>query len=300
MKIATTTYDFVSYVQRADEAVELLSDTPFRYLDLGFGKMTPDGEQESVAQRCGEHGMKFVQAHSAGVTLFSPDRDENAQLARFERELKACRLLEIPCIVVHALFAGKESPDYPDGKEEFFQTNLRFYERLYPLMEKYGVKVLVENSALKNTGGKYYFLKGEELREFLDLAKHPLLEAVWDTGHANMDNIDQYESLMALGDKLCAVHVHDNMGVKDTHQAPLFGTTDFDAIVRGLRDASFGGYFTLEADNFPMIPGGWPYKRRESEQARLRGVNLQTKLECERMLYGVAKQILDSYGLYEQ
>lgn len=304
MKIATTTYDFAGYVERADQALECLANTPFRYLDMGFGALTPNGEQEAIAYRCGElcakYGMKFIQSHSQGVSLFSPKHDEEAELLRFERELKACKLLGIPNIVVHALFAGKESADYPEGKEAFFQVNLRFYQRLYPLMEKYGVKVLVENSALKNTGGKYYFMKGAELREFLDRANHPLLEAVWDTGHANMENDDQYGSILALGEKLCAIHVHDNLGVKDTHQAPLFGTANFDAILRGLKDASFGGYFTLEADNFPLKPGGWPYKRRLDEEPILKRVSLETKMECENMLYGVAKQMLEAHGLYEE
>ena len=54
----------------------------------------------------------------------------------------------------------------------------------------------------------------------------------------------------ALGDKLAALHIHDNDHRLDLHQLPLTMDIDFDAIVRALRAIDYRGYFTLEADRY--------------------------------------------------
>lgn len=113
---------------------------------------------------------------------------------------------------------------YPNGKEEFFEYNRRMYSLLFTAMEKFGVNILIENSAEANTGGQYYFMTGREMRDFLDWVNHPRLLVVWDTGHANLHLNNQYDDIMALGEKLVGLHIHDNGGNCDEHTMPFMGT----------------------------------------------------------------------------
>lgn len=303
MKLATMLGDFSGYVKTPQESIELLSQTPFKYLDFSFGlcgKM--DGDWRKQIEECGElaakNNMKFIQAHSTDINLFSAKHDHEEELCRFEKTLEACAMLGIPNVVVHPLTI--DGVMYPDGRNDFFAFNKKVYEQFIPYMERFGVSVLIENSAEQNMGGKYFFMTGQEMKDFLTEMNHPLLKAVWDTGHANMRNNNQYEDIMALGDELVGVHVHDNDGKVDEHTAPFMGIADFDNIIQGLIDVGYKGYFTLEAENFPLH-WRWPYKRRAYQETnRFLMPPLELKMEYEKLLYKTAKYLLDKFDIFEE
>ena len=53
-----------------------------------------------------------------------------------------------------------------------------------------------------------------------------------------------------LGEHLQALHIHDNDRWHDSHQIPFSMDTDFEAIVKALKEIDYQGYFTLEADRY--------------------------------------------------
>ena len=212
-------------------------------------------------------------------------------------------MLGIPQVVLHPVIPEGSDVKYPDGKEAFFEYNKKLFSLVIPLMEKYNVMVLIENSAEMNTGGKYFFMTGQDMREFLDMMDHPLLKAVWDTGHANMRGNNQYEDLMALGDYLVGLHVHDNDGNRDEHTAPFMGTLNLDALMKGIIDSGYKGYFTFESNNTLLRGGGWPYKRKPVEgieDNRLLHPCVELKIQAECLLYEIGKYILQQYNMFEE
>ena len=77
----------------------------------------------------------------------------------------------------------------------------------------------------------------------------------WDTGHANVQGLDQVTALKQLSGHLGAVHIADNDGTADQHSVPFWGTRgeqnvcDWTGILSTLRTIGFNGPFNLE------IPG---------------------------------------------
>ena len=185
--------------------------------------------------------MTFVQAHSPDGKIWNPeDADRYVKLAT--RSVEICEILGIPQVVVHAGYQKDVSSD------EFYEKNRDFYKRLFPIMEKTGVNVLVENTSSKNLPKEVYNhpISGKELLDFIQYVDHPLLHAVWDTGHFNTEG-PQYEQIMALGKELYGIHVHDNSGQGDEHTLPYLGIINMDDVMHGLLDVGYKGCFTFEA-----------------------------------------------------
>ena len=305
MKVATTISDFRGYTDSCVKSVCQFEGTGFRYLDFGFStaELLNEHWMETVkeaAKVAAERGLSFVQAHAPGYNPFDAATDHNLGMLTVRRAIQACEVLGIANIVVHP-GCSKEYMD-PDGKDQFWQMNQKFYEKLYPTMERHNVNVLIENTGTGNMEGKYNFLSGREMAEFLDACNHPLLHACWDTGHANMDHRDQYQDILDLGDHLRAIHFADNFGVWDEHVAPFMGTLDIDAIIQGLLDIDYKGYLTFESNNILQQAGTWPHFRQENprvRQRKLQSPSLELRRKAEGLLYEIGKCVLSAYDCFE-
>ena len=299
MEIATTTGDLIRHEDfLTDEAaIRGLYEAGFRNIDFSMYRFTPDCvymqdnwrdevlELKAVAD---ELGMKFVQAHSQGGNPLNPD-EADFLVAAVLRSIEICEILGIENTVVHA--------GYQEGltKEQWFEANKVFYEKLLPTAEKCGVNVLCENSTSKNMGTMYYVNTGADMREFIEYVNHPNFHACWDTGHANCEGSDQYNDIVTLGDELYAIHYADNVGYSDAHLMPYFGTLDPDPIMKGLQAINFKGYFTLECDGGSRVKSLW----RGPEIPALEGLkfNRMTRMQEEKLLYETAEYILSTYDM---
>lgn len=313
MKLATTTGDLIYYSSSPAEAVRTFEGTGFKHLDYSFWRLAWGDRPilkddwfepiKAAAKEAEKLGFDFVQAHSPGCNFLDCGEEEfeNVVLAN-TRAIEACGFLGIKKIVVHS--GSCRDLMYPDGKEEYFRRNKPFFERLYPAMEKYGVKVLIENGSLVNSGGKYFFMTGAEMKEFIDYCGHPLLGACWDTGHGNMQTESAYDDLMALGDRLEALHVQDNFNTHDDHLAPYMGTLDIDALMNALLDGTFakrGCYFTFECDNIISRNAACAASRRHDERFEMKAnePTLELKKAAVAFMYEIGKTILKAYDCFE-
>ena len=301
MKIATTTGDFATLCQTDEERIRELHRAGFRYIDFNMYTFTPDSpymgenwreEVQKLLALANSLGMKFVQAHSQGGNpLDAAQRD--FILRATIRSIEICEVLGIPCTVVHA------GVNKALSKEEWFRANKDFYAALFPTMEKCGVKVLCENSTDKNMGGAYYINTGKDMREFIDYVDHPLLGGCWDTGHANCEG-SQYDDILALGDKLWAIHYNDNRGGGDEHVAPFLGTLNHDEVISALIATDFKGYFTLECDSSLRPYDYWQGNRRRFDTSdKLREPQLFMQRHIEAMMYDTVEWMLKSYEIFE-
>ena len=157
--------------------------------------------------------------------------------------------------------------------------------------------MLFENSTHKHNHGKYFPIYADDLNHFIDFMNHPLFGACWDVGHANIDGTDHYAEIMKLGKNLKAIHVHDNKFEKDMHLAPFLGDLDYDALMQGLIDSGYSGFFTLESDRFFPYERGVTASRAEN---RLLHPTLEIKKASASLLYLISKTMLDAYGIYEE
>ena len=310
MKLATTIGDFKGYTASWEEAVRLFRDTGFRYLDFDFYSVNYPGSPfigdnwmdaiQVAAEAAKELGFSFVQAHSPNYNPLNPNADHETGMLATLRSIEACGYLGIDTLVMHA---GKSVDGLCDpGKAYFFENNRKFYQSLFPAMEKYNVNVLIENGPTAHAMGSYIFTRAEAMVEFLEYCDHPLLHACWDTGHANMDALDQYQQICTLDKHLKAVHFQDNFGISDEHFAPFMGTLDIDAIIQALIAVDFQGPLTFESNNIIMPEGMWPHARQASPSITHRPLqrpSIELRRKAEAFLYEIGKYILTAYDLYE-
>ncbi len=318
MKLATTTGDFEAYSASLADRVKAYDGTGFRYLDLnlyraihagspflgaGWERWIDEGGEAAAAM-----GVRFCQAHAPDGKPHETGEAFDVFLAATIRSIDACARLGIPHVVVHQQDIG----GYPSREQRThnLKRNRAFFERLFPAMERTGVCVLLENSCDRHAPTPQQNIRnfGSTAAELIELAgfiDHPLLQICWDTGHANVQGLDQYQSLVELGGRLRGLHIADNYGDMDSHVAPFEGTTNFDAVMQGLIDSGYAGWFTFEATHILRTGGAWPNYRRAWQYrgepvTRLMDVPLHLKRQAVALLYQIGRHILAAYDCFEE
>ena len=310
MKIATTTGDFKDYVKRDDiaGAVWLLAKCGFKHIDIALDSVFYEGSPmrsdnwrewvEGIRVAGEEAGVDFVQAHASdGFFDEGPERDY--RISMLKREMQICKLLGIPGMVVHAICR-------PNGtREEFMDANTRFYGQLLPEAEATGVRIYTENTCRQNCPS-YFLFEGADFNELRGrLGNHPLFGCCWDVGHGNCHGVDQYKSIMEMGDGLMAVHIHDNVHGFDAHLQPFCGNTNYDAIINGLVDGGFKGYFTLESFSLPVPKsfcncGRKSFLQKGPDFDRLSMLPLEFKMRSETLMLDIVRYMLKTYNCLEE
>ena len=299
MKLATTTGDFHSYTHDQAECLRHIREAGFRYADYSFG---PDYSHrigvyaedykayfEKINLAAKELGITLVQAHAP---MGAPLADDGGNfMADTIRCIEACAAWGIPNLVVHS--------GYTRGLdiEQTMEENKKFFSALLTEAEKYGVNILVENFNRMQFDDIFWIDNATYTRQMIEHVNHPLFHAVWDTGHANLQEMPQDEELLLLGDHVRALHVHDNMGDWDAHMLPFLGTMNMDAVMNGLAKIGYNGYFTFEVGGIYTRPN---QKRPYEADTRLAKAPLELKKAAERYLYELGKVVLESYGCFEE
>ena len=299
MKLATTTGDYSAYEIPQIESLKRIRTAGFRCADYSFGidYNRRDGVYsekfndhfDAVSEAVDTLGIKLVQAHAP---MGDPLLDEDGEfLADTLRCVDACGSWGINNLVVHSGYVRGLSP------EQTFERNKTFFMPLLERAERYGVNILVENFNKMSIDGLYWIDNAPDLLRMIECVNHPLFHAVWDVGHANMQEMPQDEALRMLGDHVRALHIQDNMGDKDTHLVPFLGTLNMDAVMNGLADIGYKGYFTFEVGSFFT-----PAKKRRQYQRdnRLFIPPIELRDAFERYLYELGTCILDKYNCFEE
>lgn len=301
LELATTTADlkgFENYVTDED-AIRGLHQAGFRNIDLSLSNLSyldplmQDNwkeEADKLKAVAEELGMKFVQSHAPVFQNAFKTPIETVEEYTI-RAIEICGYLGIKNLVVHA--------GWGDGwsKEQWFEANKAFYERLLPTAEQNNVYILCENLTYANIGQFYYAHTGADLREFVKYVNHPNLHAAWDMGHANCDG-EQYEHILALADEMYAIHYHDNKGT-DSHQIPGFGSMDNNKVLEALKQINYTGYFTFEANAGNRTFGTYNGPDKIKIIKEKKGVKFSeyTRLETEILLYQVGERLLAENGM---
>ncbi|MBQ7032484.1 MAG: sugar phosphate isomerase/epimerase [Clostridia bacterium] len=290
MNLATTTEDFSFYTNDQTKIIKCIKKSGFTYADYSFGVdyknrsgiYASDWKKyvKELQEHCKTIGVTLIQAHSPMGTPLADNNEEFINATK--RCIEACGVLGIKNIVVHSGYLKGIS------KKETLEKNKLFYENLLGTAEKYEVNILTENFNKMCIEDMYWIDNATDLLELIECVNHPLFHAVWDTGHANMQEMSQEEELTRLGKHVKALHIHDNNGEKDQHMCPFFGTLNVDSLVKGLKKIGYDGYFTFEASNF-FEPATISNSDFEPD--------LDLKLEAEKLLCKIGEKILERYSL---
>lgn len=134
------------------------------------------------------------------------------------------------------------------------EENAEMYLELLPFAKQHGVKLAAENMWNWNGGniGPAACSSPENFNAHLDAVNDDSLIACLDIGHAEMAAVhtSAVEMIHSLGNRLQALHIHDNDRVYDNHQIPFSMNVDFEAIMKALNEVNYQGYLTLEASEY--------------------------------------------------
>jgi len=301
MILATTTGDFGAYTTNQEDSVKYIHQAGFKYLDYNFGLdyarqsgvFAPNWREylENLKKTTEELGVKFVQSHAPMGTPIVRDEKYEGFIEANLRCIESCAILGIDSVVVHSGY------EYGLTKEECFARNKAFYMRLLPQAEKLRIHVLTENFNKMYKEGVFWIDNARDVLALIEYVDHPYFHTCWDAGHGNLQDMPQDEALRILGKHVYALHVQDNMGDKDSHLPPLFGTLNLDSLMHGLMDIGYQRAFTFESSSF-FSPG--KNRRPFEKDQRMLNAPLQLKLKAENLLYEIGKCTLEAYDCFEE
>ncbi len=209
-----------------DRQIELMQKNDFTHTFILADNPYLDGSMVDKVKRA---GISFDTLHAPfdGInSMWKEGQDGDEMLKRLIASVEKCADFDIPVAVVH-LSSGKPAPAISDiGNRRFTQ-----------LIEKAGEKNIT--------------LAFENQRFIANLAsileQHSETGFCWDVGHEGC--FTKGIPFMSLfGDRLTAVHIHDNHHLtdEDEHLIPFDGICDYLHIAQTLARYNFGGTVMLE------------------------------------------------------
>ena len=210
-------------------------------------------------------GLTFSQIHAPLRPAYYADQTEYNEnyYQTQERSVVACAALGTPLAIFHMLQPPLErySEKY---QREGEALNVEFFGRMMPLLEKYGVQVCIENlfgiTTLPTDDYDYSLnSRTQDVMHIIDsynaLFGKDRFAACVDTGHAFVMGQDPAQMIRTLGSRVRALHVADNNGRQDQHNAPGQGKIDWTDVLGALKEVGYQGSFSFEADGFALAFG---------------------------------------------
>ncbi len=215
------------------ESFRKIKSVGFESVLLWWGEFAGDLpllEQPNCAARL---GLRVENAHAPfdGCNdLWLPDQDGKGYADRLIQAISGCAATGVPTLVVHLTDGDRPIPCHPIG-----------IERLKPVVEaavRYGVTLAFEN-----------LQQLPHLERVLDTFCDPQVGFCYDSGHHHCC-FPTHPFLERYGNRLAALHLHDNDGSKDQHLLPYDGTFCWQNFADRLQQIGYTGDLTLEVQAY--------------------------------------------------
>lgn len=244
-----------------EKAIEIIAKAGFDAVDYCMLSLKDDGcvlnspEYKAYATGLLEAAKKnnvfFNQGHAVGY-IPHPDHDTVIKMLieKNARAIEISGILGIKNLVIHPVAFGKYI-----GKEEYvFEKNIEYFKGLLPYAESYGVKLACENMwcSDKRKGVTIGGVCGNpfEHARYIDEMNSEFFVACLDVGHSSLAGREAQDCIRVLGNRLGALHIHDNDYLDDMHTLPGLSEMNWDEITKALADINYKGDFTFETDHF--------------------------------------------------
>ena len=205
------------------------------------------------------HGLTVSQAHAPWRTPKDGDPEERKRwILAMKKSIRGAHALGCHRFVVHPLMPYMDTAQNP---EEVWAMNEEFLVDLADYAGEYGVTVCFENMPFPD----FPIATVEHDLKMLDKLQRDNLKICLDTGHAAIfEGADLTRVIRAIGDRLEAVHIHDNMGKEDEHLIPGDGIIDWDSFAKALKEIGFNKVISLETS-----PKHTKYPKEEWDEREL-------------------------------
>ena len=195
-----------------------------------------------IRETAESHGIRFNQCH-APYRFRDYDFLNNHDTAKdiffkIRRAIEIAGIIGAKQIVIHPW----HHKNFQSGDREFFfNTNIKFYGELVDCAKASGVKIALENMWQKNIyTGKIISDVCSNPHEFayyideLNALYGNCFAACLDIGHCALTGVEPENAIKVLGNRLGALHIHDNNCEEDEHLLALCGMPDVKAMSSSL------------------------------------------------------------------
>lgn len=200
-----------------------------------------------------KNGLKITQAHSP-FPAYEPGRGDILEYAIkiYKNMILFCDKVGCPRLIVHGISARLGAKP---SQEECKRLNYQLYESLIPELLRTNVTVCLENLFSSHSALGTGFLEGVcsdpyEAAEMIDnlnaKAGRKCFGLCLDTGHINLLRIDFRKYIPILGNRICALHIHDNDQTGDNHLAPYTGNILWSDVLSELKKIGYSGDLSFE------------------------------------------------------
>ena len=232
--IKTGIHYWFGYQIANKERFKLIKETGFDNVCLWWGNefMDYDIDKSLLPGVARSVGLEVENIHApfCKTNLIWED-SINAEdiVKRYTQCIIDCSQHNIPTVVIH--LTSRDTPPPPT------LIGLDRIKYLVELAEQKEVNIALEN-----------LRKPEYLQFVFSNIQSNKLGFCYDSGHENCYSKGT-DLLGIYGDKLMALHLHDNDGTDDQHRIPGEGTINWESIVQKIKSTRYNGIISLEVTN---------------------------------------------------
>lgn len=166
-----------------------------------------------------------------------PEVSEGA-LRVLKREIILANKLGVKRITIHS--GNKEMPKREMAVNKNFEILIKNLKEVVKFGENYGIKIGLENLASERALCR----ERNDLLRVINSVKG--LKITFDIGHANLTNVKPIDYFRKIKDFVINIHIHDNDGKSDQHEAIGKGNINFKEFLKECKNSNYYGPFILE------------------------------------------------------
>jgi sugar phosphate isomerase/epimerase len=230
-------------LSRFDELIDQVAELGFhpeiRMTQADYLARLGEGDLGRMKERLDRDSLKvFTHGPFFGLDIASLDRC----LSEYSADclligLEATSRLGGGIMVMHTGYMPQFSRG---GRRHWFRNWAERMPRIVDRARELGVRIALENT---------WDDRPEVLLHLADSIQGGDIDFCLDTGHVNVfSRLPVGRWWDALGDRVAALHLHDNDGLSDDHLEPGKGTFDFAGLARRVRDSGRMPLLDLEMD----------------------------------------------------
>lgn len=257
MLLSNTTEGLINNGMTDAEAIQFMAKMGYDAYDMSFDfmqykpehPMNQDNYREYVQELrkvADEAGIVCNQAHAPMNNKCGIEEFDETFMPMVIRSIEAAAILGAKIIIVHPV----QCLPYAENAEVLKEMNLKFYKNLIPYCEKFGIKIAAENMWQWNRFTRQCIhstcSRAEEFCDYIDSIGSEWIVACLDIGHVVLVSEDIPRMIKMLGNRLEALHIHDNDYKDDMHSFPFFHQIKFDQMTQALTEIGYKGDFTFE------------------------------------------------------
>jgi len=230
------------------ECAKICKDAGFRYLDFDVLNCVDNDNWENFFLETNEtikaSDLVVDQTHAPFVySRYEPEHYKTLM----QRSFEASHILGAENIVIHAdkYIPDEKGFDFDKALNEIYD----FYAPYVEYAKKVGLGVAIENLFESDRNGprKRFTSYTEEQKAIIEKFNDPLVTACWDFGHGNVSyGEDMLDAMKNMGSLITCTHVHDNIFRRDLHQNLFLGSTNWEEVIKYMKEMNYKGKFTFE------------------------------------------------------